>query len=51
MDKLRLDLAILEVECLDVSVANPNSGLEIVGIGHESAELDQSCTGRYCEDC
>lgn len=44
MDKLRLDLATLEVERLDIAVAGLN-GLETFGMGHASTELGQSCEG------
>jgi hypothetical protein len=43
VDKLRLDLGTLEVECLDVAVAGLKGGLETFGMGHASTELGQSC--------
>ncbi|MGH3766336.1 MAG: hypothetical protein ACRDTX_14500 [Pseudonocardiaceae bacterium] len=43
MNKLRLDLKTLEVERLDVSVTGHNGGLELLGMGHASPELSQSC--------
>lgn len=43
MNKLRLDLETLEVECLDIAVAGLNCGLETFGMGHASTELGQSC--------
>ncbi len=45
MDKLRLDLAALEVERLDIAVPGLNGGLEAFGMGHASTELGQSCEG------
>lgn len=48
MDKLRLDLATLEVERLDVAMAGLNGGLETFGMGHASTELGQSCEGGDC---
>ena len=45
MDKLRLDLAALEVERLDIAVPGLNGGLEKFGMGHASTELGQSCEG------
>ena len=49
MDKLRLDLAALEVERLDVAVPGLNGGLETFGMGHASTELGHSCVGGTCE--
>jgi hypothetical protein len=45
VDKLRLDLAALEVERLDIAVPGLNGGLETFGMGHASTELGQSCEG------
>ncbi|MGH3888393.1 MAG: hypothetical protein ACRDSZ_17820 [Pseudonocardiaceae bacterium] len=45
MEKLRLDLAALEVERLDIAVPGLNGGLETFGMGHASTELGQSCVG------
>ncbi|MGH3693814.1 MAG: hypothetical protein ACRDRX_07475 [Pseudonocardiaceae bacterium] len=44
MNKLRLDLESLEVERLDVSATGLNGGVELLGMGHASPELSQSCT-------
>ncbi|MGH3800494.1 MAG: hypothetical protein ACRDTD_10250 [Pseudonocardiaceae bacterium] len=49
MDKLRLDLAALEVERLDIAVPGLNGGLETFGMGHASTELGQSCVGGTCD--
>ncbi len=49
MDKLRLDLAALEVERLDIAVPGLNGGLETFGMGHASTELGQSCEGGTCD--
>ncbi|MGH3692941.1 MAG: hypothetical protein ACRDRX_02875 [Pseudonocardiaceae bacterium] len=43
MNKLQLDLETLEVERLDVSVTALSGGLELLGMGHASPELSQSC--------
>ncbi|MGH3845165.1 MAG: hypothetical protein ACRDS0_27600 [Pseudonocardiaceae bacterium] len=43
MNKLRLDLETLEVERFDVSVTGHNGGVELLGMGHASPELSQSC--------
>ncbi|MGH3693815.1 MAG: hypothetical protein ACRDRX_07480 [Pseudonocardiaceae bacterium] len=45
MNKLQLDLESLEVERLDVSVTALNAGVELLGMGHGSPELSQSCNG------
>ena len=50
MDKLRLDLAALEVERLDIAVPGLNGGLEAFGMGHASTELGQSCEGQCGPD-
>jgi hypothetical protein len=44
LNKLRLDLEALEVERLDVSGTKLNGGVELLGMGHGSSELSQSCT-------
>ncbi len=43
MEKLKLDLETLEVECLDVTVTGLGGGLEAFGMGHAATELGQSC--------
>ncbi|MGH3874983.1 MAG: hypothetical protein ACRDSR_26370 [Pseudonocardiaceae bacterium] len=43
MEKLRLDLAALEIERLDIAVPGLNGGVETFGTGHASTELGQSC--------
>ncbi|MGH3766335.1 MAG: hypothetical protein ACRDS0_27595 [Pseudonocardiaceae bacterium] len=52
MNKLRLDLETLEVERLDVSATGHNGGVELLGMGHASPELSQSCTsGCGTDEC
>jgi len=48
MEKLRLDLADLEIERLDLAPNISNGGLESLGMGHGAAELSQSCEGGNC---
>ncbi|MGH3766338.1 MAG: hypothetical protein ACRDS0_34865 [Pseudonocardiaceae bacterium] len=51
MNKLRLDLETLEVERLDVSMTGRNGGVELLGMGHASPELSQSCDTTTCDEC
>jgi hypothetical protein len=51
LNSLRLDLETLEVEHLDVTVTELSGGIELLGMGHASPELSQSCSGgSACSD-